>query len=381
MKSEDITIAYLADGSSVHTERFLEYFVERGYRVHLITYTPSKMKNVKIHNIATPRTMVPIRIVQTVNLIRKIRPSILHAFYVTNNGFVGALSGFHPLVITPLGSDITTDPERSKILRFLVKFALRKADLVHAADTFFEKRLTELGCVPEKVFVQSFGVDTDLFSPEARSQSLRKEIGIDGLYSVLCARWWTPTYGVEILVKAAPLVLKKVPCVKFILLGGGPLENRLRRLAKELGVYEKILFVGKVPAEKMPSYLASIDLYVETISTYRADSVGKVVKARGESVLGQTNREVMACGTPQILSDMPSVKSSTWFRGLTYKQLDYKDLAEKIVQLLSDTKLRERIGEESRKTVVQAFAMDKTMRQWEKIYHDLCDARASNSKR
>jgi len=371
MKNEDITVVYLADGSSVHTRTFLGYFVERNYDVHLITYTPSDIKGVKTHKIATPRFMVPLRTIQAFTLVRRIRTQILHAFYLTNNGFIGALSGFHPFIATPMGSDITTDPEQSRIFRFLVDSAIKGADLVHATDNFSRIRLMELGCPEEKIIVQQFGVDTNRFSPRARSQLLREKMGIEDKYSVLCARWWRPLYNVRILVKAIPFVLKKVPNVRFILLGGGPLESELRNLARELGVYENILFVGKISSQEMPKYMASVDLYVDPVSLYRYNALGNVVMAKGDSGIGQTTREAMACGTPQILSDMPGLKMSELFRGLTYRQLDPEDLGEKISQLLLDTKLRLRLGEESRKAVLQWCDFAKIMKKWEDIYHEL----------
>jgi hypothetical protein len=51
MKNEDITVVYLADGSSVHTRTFLGYFVGRNYDVHLITYTQSDISGRKAKNL------------------------------------------------------------------------------------------------------------------------------------------------------------------------------------------------------------------------------------------------------------------------------------------------------------------------------------------
>ena len=225
MRNEDLTIAYLADGSSVHTKRFLSYFAERGYNIHLITYTSAEMENVHVHKITTSRIMIPLRIAQSISLIRKIKPDILHAFYLTNNGAIGALSGFHPLILTPLGSDITSDPEVSRVFRILVEFSLKRADMVHAADNITKNRLIELGCAPQKILVQQFGVDTTRFSPTAYSQSLRRKLASDDTYLALCGRWWRPQYSVDVFIKAMPLVLREIPNVKFVLLGGGPLEK------------------------------------------------------------------------------------------------------------------------------------------------------------
>jgi len=269
------------------------------------------------------------------------------------------------------GSDISTDPQESRITDFLVRFALKKADMVHTGDEVGRRRLMELGCDPGKIFVQQWGTDTNQFSPKARSKALRRSLGIDDGYSVLCARWWFSQYRVDVLVKAMPLVLKKIPSVKCIMLGGGPLEPELKELARELGVYENMVFVGKVPKNEMPKYLASVDVYVDTASDYRVGAAGNILVARGGGGMGQITREAMACGTPQILSDNINVRLGTWFQGLAYKQLDHRDLAEKIVHLLRNEELRREIGEKSRKVALEICDLEKTMKQWETVYHEL----------
>lgn len=376
MKNEDITIAYVADGSSVHTRRFLSYLANKGFNIHLITYTPSRIENVKIHNVATARTRIPLRIIQSIRLIRKIKPDVLHAFYITNNGVVAALSGFHPLVLSAWGDDIATDPERSEILKLFIKFALKVATLVETTDKLGRERLIELGCDSRKIFVQNMGVDTSLFSPNSKSEILRKKLGINHSYSVVCARWWKPEYRVDVCIKAIPLVLQRLPDTKFIFLGGGPLEKDLKDLTAKLGVSESALFVGNIPENDMARYLASVDLYVDTVGDSRAralelDFQGDTLKARGGGGMGQTTRQAMACGTPQLLSDHMNVRHANWFRGLMYKQMDHRDLAEKIVHLLRDEKLRKRIGEESRKVVLQTCDVEKIMAKWETVYHYL----------
>jgi len=378
--TDNVRLAFLADGESVHTKRWLSYFVGKGYDIHLITSTAKPIKGVKIHELRfslarnayfLAHASFPLRAWKIRETVRKINPDVLHAHYITNYGLCGALSGFHPLILSPWGSDITTDPERSRIKKLLIRFAFERADLVQINTKLGKKRLIELGCDPRKIFMQQWGVDTNRFSPKARSQSLRRKLGIDDAYSVLSARYWRPLYNVEVFVEAVPLVLKKIKNVKFIMLGGGPLEPKLKELARKLGVYENIVFVGKVPEEEMPKHLASVDVYVDTLSEYRFDASGDVTVARGESGYGQTTRQVMACGTPYVLSDMLGVRSGSWFQGLMYKQLDHRDLAEKIVQLLKDEKRRRRISEKSRKIALEIFDLEKTMDKWETVYHEL----------
>jgi glycosyltransferase involved in cell wall biosynthesis len=369
-----LRLAFLADGESVHTKRWLTYFVGKDYDVHLITSASMPIKGVKIHELrfslvrnASLRAYAsfPLRVLKIWKTVKEINPGILHAHYITNYGVCGALTGFHPLVLSPWGSDITTDPESSRVKNLLIRFALRRADLVHTASAY--TRLLELGCDPKKIFVQQWGVDMCAFSPQARSRSLRSSLGVDSGYLVLCARYWEPLYNVEVFVRAVPLVLERVKNVKFVMLGGGSLEPRLKELAHRLGVYDSIAFVGRVPEEEMPRYLASADVYVDSYSGVRVGSSRRIVE-RGTSGIGQTARQAMACGTPQILSGRPGTRLPDWFSGLLYEGLNSRDLAERIVHLLKSDKTREAIGLKSRKDALKVFDEETLIEKWKVIY-------------
>jgi glycosyltransferase involved in cell wall biosynthesis len=368
-----IRIAFVADASSPHVQTFMSYFVERGYDVHLISFQSSTIKNVKLHYISPSRNMMPLRLVKPILFLRRIKPDILHVFYATHNGLVGVLTGFHPFILTVMGSDVTLATEMSRIVKFIVESALEEADIVNVSDTTLKERVEELGCDSRKILMQEWAVDVHEFCPEARDENLRAKLSISDHYSVINTYRWEPDCSIDVLIKAVPHVLKEVPNVKFVLLGGGSLETELKELAARLGVCKNILFVGKVPKSVMPKYLASVDVIVDTLSDYPRDRSGRVIKRQKGMGIGQANREAMACGTPQILSDSVSFKSYKPFKGLMYKQLDPRDLAAKIIQLLKDKELREKIGRESRRYIMECCSEDVIMGNWERIYHKLSE--------
>lgn len=369
--TKNIRLAFVANGRSVHTVTWVRYFADRGYDVHLITFASKPIKGVKIHGLEYfGKFDYPLRIWAIRRAVKRICPDILQAHYISHYGVYAALTSFHPLILRAMGSDIAVDPEKSKFHRFPVKFALKTADVVKTLDNVGRKRLIKLGCNKNKIVVQPDGVDTEHFSPQAHSRLLREKLGIDKKYSVLNARCWENKYRVDVLIKAIPLVLREIPNVKFIMLGGGALEYELKELARKSKVHENILFIGKIPHNQMAKYLASVDLYVDTSTDYRIDSTGNCQINQGGSGMGQTTKEAMACGTPQILGDRISFMSCQWFQGITYRQLDSKDLAEKIVQLLSDKKFRKKISKKSRKAVLK-FDLQKTMKKWENLYSKL----------
>jgi glycosyltransferase involved in cell wall biosynthesis len=116
----------------------------------------------------------------------------------------------------------------------------------------------------------------------------------------------------------------------------------------------------------MPEYLASVDLYVDTFVNVANNKV--IDKGNG---IGVTTVEAMACATPQILPDRIEVKSGELYQGLTYRPLDYQDLADKIVELLQNENLRKQIGNKSRNAAINIVDENVVMKNWEKLYNSL----------
>ncbi len=134
-------ICYLADARSGHTKRWVEYFAKDN-EVDLITFdyatkdgtfiteTDYIKMGVRVHKISKKMPNLLLAPIIVRRLIRKIEPDVLHAHYATHYGFCGAFSGFHPFVLSVWGSDVLIDPDKSMILKLMVKTAL-KLSLIH----------------------------------------------------------------------------------------------------------------------------------------------------------------------------------------------------------------------------------------------------------
>jgi glycosyltransferase involved in cell wall biosynthesis len=374
-------ICYLADASTDHTRRWVEYFAKE-HEIDLITLSYTKKErttipeevytkmNVRVHKVSKPMPFLLLAPFKIRRLIKKIKPDIVHAHYVTQYGFCGAFSGFHPFIITPWGSDIAVDPERSIVKRWLVKYALKRADAVSAEEKAIKYRLRELKCSKDKITpLRIASVNTSEFYPSKRSESLRKAMGAENSFLVLNTRPLTPLYHVDVFIRAIPLVVKKIPDVKFIIIsrtGKEPMKHQIKELAQKLNVEDNILWMQRIPHSKMPEYLASVDLYVDTF----VNIVNNKVIDKGNGI-GVTTLEAMACATPQILPDRIEVTSGNLYRGITYRPLDYQDLADKIVELLQNEKLRKQIGNKSRNAAINIVDENEVMKDWEKLYNSL----------
>jgi len=160
----------------IHTNPWLKYFADNGHEVHLITTESSRgsTDNVKLHLLKRfgPRIRIINYLVNSIpmmlrfkKLIRNINPDIIHAHSIMDTTLLGVVSGFHPFVVTPWGSDVLIVPKQSKFSRWMVRYVLKRADLIACDGEHMMEPLIELGAEPQKIKLTYFGVDTQKFKP------------------------------------------------------------------------------------------------------------------------------------------------------------------------------------------------------------------------
>lgn len=360
-------ICYIAVGQSIHTQRWVNYFVRRGHDVHLISsrFTEGYEKGIKIHPLIRlfPRIWRVsgyfsglLWLIQVRRLLRKIKPDILDGHYITINGYLAASSGFHPFVLTAWGSDILIVPKKNPIHMFITKHSLKKADSVICDSETVRTELLELGVKPAKIKKIYNGIDTQQFSPHRKDKRLKTTLGIsEGVLVVICNRNLQPAYNVEMLIRAIPLILRQVTQTMFIIAGDGEQRDYLRNLANSLGVSSAIKFVGWILHDELPKYLALSDVYV---STSLADSTSLSLQ------------EAMACELPPVVTDLPANRE--WItegeNGYIVPVNDVSALAIKIIYLLQNKEIRDTFGKMCRKIIAESAEYKKEMGKVEELY-------------
>ena len=364
-------ICLLGRVTSLHLERLAVWFIGRGHEVHIITFVDTQIKNAVIHYVNLRLNHLPVHlpfqdilslsldIKRIKDIIREIEPDIVNGQYLTHYGLYAACTGFHPLVLTAWGSDVLITPRRFFFVRPLTKYAVKKADLVICRTPLMKDELINLGADPVKTEISFPGVNTEQFSPANKDEKVRQILGISSSSPmVMSTRGLSRVYDVETLIRAAPLVIKEFPLVKFVIAGDGSQRDYLQKLVQKLGIDDSTRFVGWVPHEEMPRYLASADVYV---STSFSDGVPN-------SLL-----EAMASGSAPVVSDIaanrPWVKNR--YNGILFPVRDYDALAARIAMLLRDDKMRIKYGGESRKIAVDKAEHHQQMEKLEQMYQNL----------
>jgi len=368
-------ICYLVNAASIHTQRWINYFAEHGWKVNLITWRSPAYA--EIHpDITVHRTLFPPHyiarygaLLEIAWLLRKIRPDIIHAHYLGHFGILaglyGSLSGFSPIVLTAWGSDVITGAIGWK--RWLIKHALKRADLITCDADHMVERLVMLGANREKIKLICFGTDTRKLSPRPKSEKLKEQLGVGGSPVVISLRLLQPLYDVESLITAIPLVLKEIPETKFVIGGEGSQEKDLRQLAQSLGVSDNARFVGFIPNDELPRYLTSSDVYVST--------------SLSDAGLSASTAEAMACGLPVIITDFGDNRKwvEDGVNGFIVPLRDPETLASQIIYLLRNKDDRIKFGQAGRQIIEEKNNYEKEMGRMGELYEILIKRRKKNA--
>lgn len=368
-------ICYIADASSLHTQRWVNYFARREHEIHVISelgLVPGRggegyVEGVQLHLLTrlAPRIWPVSKyfsgllwLIQVRRLVKRIKPDIVDAHYITPNGYMGVFSGFHPLILTAWGSDILIQPRRNPLWRILTRYALKKAEIVICNSDTVRKGLFELGASPSKIRKVYNGIDTQQFNPRQKDEALKNSLGISGAPTVICIRNFRPAYNVRMLIQTIPLILEKVPAARFILAGSGEQRDYLNSLANSLEVSDSIRFVGRIPRDELPRYLSSSEVYVSTSLT---DSTSLSLQ------------EAMACELAPVVTDLPANRE--WItdgeNGFIVPINDTHMLADRVVYLLKNKEAREKFGKASVRIIVERAEYAKQMGGMEEIYQKL----------
>ena len=150
---------------------------------------------------------------------------------------------------------------RYRLIRMLETHAARQADAVAVICEGLRKDLIARGIAADKIIVAPNGVDMALFgSPLAPDRAIGRKLGLGGADVVGFIGSFYDYEGLDDLIAAMPLLLAKRPKAHLLLVGGGPMEEALKRQAGASLAAERIHFIGRVPHEEVDRYYSLIDV-------------------------------------------------------------------------------------------------------------------------
>jgi phosphatidylinositol alpha-1,6-mannosyltransferase len=196
------------------------------------------------------------------------------------------------------------------------------------------------------------GVDEKTFHPGSGGDEVRARLGLTDRPVVVCVSRLVPRKGQDTLIQAMPRILAAEPETVLLIVGGGPYEKDLRRLAHERGVAGSVRFTGSVPWSDLPAHYGAGDVFAMPCRTRRG---GLDVEG-----LGIVYLEASATGLPVVAGDSGGAPDAVLDgeTGWVVRGGAPEEAAERIVALLGDAELRRRMGERGRQWVEEKWRWD-----------------------
>jgi glycosyltransferase involved in cell wall biosynthesis len=223
-------------------------------------------------------------------------------------------------------------------------------------SNYMKEEVVQIFELPEdKVDVIPNGIEMTDFQGEVAAEMTRnKYIKPDSRMIFFVGRL-VYEKGVQTVIEAMPRVLERVPDVRFLIAGTGPHMNHLKSQVTELGLGEKIKFLGFVENTKLYNFYSCADFTV----------VPSIYEPFGMVVL-----EAMAAGSPVIVADTGGLKETVVHEatGLTFKPGNPESLASAIIRVLEDPSLAGRLRQDAREFIGDKFSWDRIGRNTLEVY-------------
>lgn len=366
-------ILLLSDTYSEHTEKWALSLANRGLHIGIFSFNKAAYEwynhpNITIFfepesKINAESTLTKLAYLKYVSILKKIirhfKPDVLHAHYATSYGLVGALSGFHPFVISSWGTDVMKFPNKNIVAKSILKYNFRQADRLCATSQVIKEYIAKIS--PKAVSVIPFGIDTDRFKPERQESPFGK-----GQFVIGCIKSLESIYKIDVLMRAFYELLKVHPNVRLLIIGEGSQEQKLKHLATELELGKRIMFTGRVPYHEIPFHYNMLDALVN-ISEYES--------------FGVSVAEAMACAVPVVVSHVGGLAEIVERDdlGIRVPVNDIEATTRALRLLVEEPDLRRRFAEEGRKHVLQKYNWSNNLDDMIALYRDLLQSKAGSA--
>jgi PEP-CTERM/exosortase A-associated glycosyltransferase len=208
-------------------------------------------------------------------VVKIIKPDILHAHSPALNALPAlrvARSLNIPIVyeVRAFWEDAAVDHGTSKewgvryrLTRALESYALKRVDAVTTICEGLRNDILGRGILPNKVTVIPNAVNIENFNiGEEADLRLAEDLGLNNKILLGFIGSFYAYEGLNILLQALPKMLAQNQDIRILLVGGGPQENKLKTLAIQLGIENKVVFTGRVPHDQVQRYYNLIDILV-----------------------------------------------------------------------------------------------------------------------
>ena len=304
-------------------------------------------------------------------LIEKGRYHIVHT-HSSKAGVLGRLAAWlagTPIIVHTLHSLVFHDYQPSVVnrtWRVIKKICARVTDYyISVSEIIVKKAIAANIAEPERFRTIYSGMELDWFlNAKFDADAVKREFGIplDAPVVGKIARLF-PLKGHDELMDAAPEIVRRVPNVRFFLIGDGILLEHLQKRAVEYGILDNFVFTGLIPRERIPEMISAMDVVVHTSLR---EGLARVLPQ--SLAMGKPCVSFDIDGAPEVVIDD--------YTGYLVKPFDNVGLADRVAHLLEDEDLRRKLGENGRKHVDPNFRTEKMVADISEVYQMMLERKA-----
>ena len=291
-----------------------------------------------------------------VGRIRRSRADVVHLHHPNPVAILAYLaSGHRGRLVVTYHSDIVRQKVLGSAFEPLVERAMRRASAIIATSPNYLATSTVLQRHKDRSAVIPYGIEIDEFErvDEAAVRDVRERLGSRLVITVGRLIYYK---GFDWLIRA----MKSVDGT-LVIVGDGPLRSSLEALAREIGVADRVVFLGEVQNRDVIPY-------------YHASDVFALASVARSEAFGIVQIEAMACGKPVVNTSLDSGVPFVSLDGVTGKTVpprDEKALASALTELLDDAELRATLGAAARRRAREEFHVSVMARRTLDLYRSV----------
>ncbi len=360
-------------GSGVVATELGVKLAKRGHEIHFISHErPFKLnhfyENIFLHEVDIleyPLFKFPPYSIalagKIAEVVRYANLDLVHVHYAIPHSISAYLARqmvkerYVPFITTLHGTDITLVGNDEQFLN-ITKFSIEESDGVTAVSQSLTAETKALFNVDKAIETVYNFIDTDEYA-RAFNTNLHSHFSPNGEKILIHISNFRPVKRLVDVVKTFALVNKEIPS-RLLLVGDGPDRIAAQHIAEDLGVTDKISFLGK--QESVVELLSIADIFL--------------LPSEKES-FGLVALEAMACEVPVIATrtgGIPEVVKDGE-TGFLADIGDVNTMARSIVQLLKDPELHQRFAKAARQRAEEEFEAKLIVDQYENYYREICN--------
>ena len=342
----------------------------RGWDVRVVSLTPPRVYVQELEAAGVPVISLGIKgklpdprpVFRLARMIRTWRPEVVHSHMVHANllaRLVRLLAPIPVLICTAHNIDEKGRRGSGRLREMAYRLTDPLCEFTTQVSRAGMERYARIGAVPRhKIRYLPNGVDTERFCPDPELRArLRQELGLETAFAWLAVGRLDVQKDYPNLLRAFTQVAQEREEAVLLIAGDGPLRPAMENLAHEMGLGERVRFLGI--RRDVPALMNAADAFVLSSAW---EGFGLVIA------------EALACKLPVVVSDSggPREVVDNGRVGFLVPPRDPDALAQAMARLMNLPEAeRRRMGELGREYVEANYSLDRVVDQWEALYTEL----------